>query len=674
MARTFNGTSDRITVSAGAWDGFAGELTFAAIVKLGSDTAGYRSILGLKDGAGNGWDFSIQNTQLVMWLDDEDGGAFSVPSYITVAMGWVLVAVTHGSGAATPRFHRYRFDTDAWDHTDHSQTTTQTTPATGASLDIGSWGAGQYFTGDIAIVGAWQSNFSDGVIERLPWTLQQWVQPTSEKSVWILDQSETTQSVADACGTSHQSSISGTSISTSSVPVWNYGSPLILTTRTQDVVEPYNTQAQYSSAVLADSPAAYYKLDESSGLPQDSSGNARHMTGVVGTPDYQYSSPFSGAYGIRYQSSEIHYLSVYSTITDNFTFEFWANSLNTGIFVCGNGDAGGTPPGITVDTNMLVDTPSSSTGPKVSGWFHCAVIRRSTTWEYYLNGELHSTGGTTAPTTPSGNFFIAGSSKVDGIIVSNLSYYTTALSAARIKAHYVAAMAIPVAPTTTYAEEVLADSPLAFYKLDEASGLPQDSSGNGNHMTDVVGTPEYQIAGPFSNSYGIKYLTTTNEQHFQNADITDAVDNITFEFWFYLLAANGGISVGNSSNGLAVVISGAVLQVRAAGSTLSTGHTMPTLSWNHVAVIRRSTTWEVYFNGELWSNNIGTTTPTTPASIGLTIGKHKQTTSYDPDIVFSNVAFFTTALSAERIKAHYDAAVGQIDQTILIPRTTMTIS
>jgi hypothetical protein len=38
----------------------------------------------------------------------------------------------------------------------------------------------------------------------------------------------------------------------------------------------------------------------------------------------------------------------------------------------------------------------------------------------------------------------------------------------------------------SYVDEVLADSPRAFYRLNEASGLPQDSSGNGLHMTWVI--------------------------------------------------------------------------------------------------------------------------------------------------------------------------------------------
>ena len=41
----------------------------------------------------------------------------------------------------------------------------------------------------------------------------------------------------------------------------------------------------------------------------------------------------------------------------------------------------------------------------------------------------------------------------------------------------------------TYSSEVMADAPVVYYKLDETSGSPQDSSGNGNHASsDFLGT------------------------------------------------------------------------------------------------------------------------------------------------------------------------------------------
>ena len=48
----------------------------------------------------------------------------------------------------------------------------------------------------------------------------------------------------------------------------------------------------------------------------------------------------------------------------------------------------------------------------------------------------------------------------------------------------------------SYFDEVMADSPVAYYRMDEASGLIQDSSGNGNNATVLNGTtPTYSEPG-----------------------------------------------------------------------------------------------------------------------------------------------------------------------------------
>ena len=49
--------------------------------------------------------------------------------------------------------------------------------------------------------------------------------------------------------------------------------------------------------------------------------------------------------------------------------------------------------------------------------------------------------------------------------------------------------------SASYATTVLADSPVAYWRLGESSGLPQDSSGNGRHTTASGGSPAYSQAG-----------------------------------------------------------------------------------------------------------------------------------------------------------------------------------
>lgn len=59
----------------------------------------------------------------------------------------------------------------------------------------------------------------------------------------------------------------------------------------------------------------------------------------------------------------------------------------------------------------------------------------------------------------------------------------------------------------SYSDRILADNPLAYWKLNEASGAPQDSSGNGFHLT-VTGAPTYG-QGSFLGGGGTSILFDT---------------------------------------------------------------------------------------------------------------------------------------------------------------------
>jgi hypothetical protein len=210
-------------------------------------------------------------------------------------------------------------------------------------------------------------------------------------------------------------------------------------------------QAEYTTAVLADSPAAFWKLDEASGLPQDSSGNARHFTTTTGTPTYQQAGPFTGAYGILLQTTtnEGFTRAVFDTATDNVTIEAWLRQADpVSWFLVSNGTH--LTDGFTVAHNgaNVVVTAGGTTvlssvplGTDLVTYKQIVALRRSGTWEIYKDGDLFNTGSTASISTPTGSFKvgIAGSFAA-GSVVSNVSYYATAISAARIRAHYEAAI------------------------------------------------------------------------------------------------------------------------------------------------------------------------------------------------------------------------------------------
>jgi len=208
-------------------------------------------------------------------------------------------------------------------------------------------------------------------------------------------------------------------------------------------------QTEYTTEVLADSPAVFYKLDEVSGLPQDSSGNLRHMVTPSGTPEYRYSSPFSGAFGIRMNGESFVRSPPVSTVTDNLAVELWINpelfdSGGASFFQNGSGSGNGVEIGISASSkkfyiNVDGTDPQEGRWAQNVGWIHVAVVRRSSVWEWYFNGDLWmANAGNGSVSTPTGSTRIA--SSTPSFTLSNLSFYGTALSAIRIRAHYEAAI------------------------------------------------------------------------------------------------------------------------------------------------------------------------------------------------------------------------------------------
>jgi hypothetical protein len=438
-------------------------------------------------------------------------------------------------------------------------------------------------------------------------------------------------------------------------------------------------QTEYTAAVLADSPVGFWKLDEASGLPQDSSGNGHHFTSNNGngTITYSQNGPFPSSKAIKYSGLPCarHLQSVFSTALDNITIECWvdANGNSSGGLVAnGTGFVAWSVDANSIINGMICYAFSAGAGNILpagtffrlnpSGWLHLVFVRRATQWEVYVNGEFFGFGNTNTPNSPTVDFVIGGTSGNNGSYLSNVAYYTTALSAARIRAHYELGMNITQVPTNSYATEVLADSPSAFYKLDEASGLPQDSSGNGRHMTFSTGSIGYSQAGPFPGSSAVLMHQFNSEYFNRGSPVLTATDNISFEFWAridYSDDTSPLFSMGSgegTTNGVwfrAIRSGGVGVDVYAGVNQIFSSDLWPSglRGWFHTVIVRRATQWESYLNGELYSlgSTTAVTTPTAATNIGSIGGR-------GADVYLSNISFYATALSPERIRAHYQAA------------------
>lgn len=220
MPRHLTSASSHVIVcSAGGLSATGNWGTVAAVIKRGS-TTGWNSVvqmggnraMEIEPGTGNriyGWNF----------------GGFSPTFTVTPADNWVLIGITKVSGTNTPRFHKYVYDTDTYAAENASGTVANGSAGGASNHEIGNSG-GDFFDGEIAVVGVWDRALSDAEVQALPFSLQWWY-ASAPDALWVLDQEATTTNVLDATGKgANQSSLTGTTVSTVSVPVLSYGFPV----------------------------------------------------------------------------------------------------------------------------------------------------------------------------------------------------------------------------------------------------------------------------------------------------------------------------------------------------------------------------------------------------------------------------------------------------------------
>lgn len=221
-------------------------------------------------------------------------------------------------------------------------------------------------------------------------------------------------------------------------------------------------QADLSALILAEGPSAWYKLDDASGNPVDSSGNGAHMDSITGAPSYQQGAPFPGGQSVLIHNADRFTRSTQvTTLTDNVTIELWVNVVTqVGDAYVYNGNGGGNGYGLmggsagTTVRALLggVNFLSDSNGiVPTYAWSMINLVRRATVWEYWINGRKDSSSpGSTSPNLPSGVTFLGpGGGGGSEYYASNLVIYPSAQSGDDILARYNAALYGPPTGTRT---------------------------------------------------------------------------------------------------------------------------------------------------------------------------------------------------------------------------------
>ncbi len=220
----------------------------------------------------------------------------------------------------------------------------------------------------------------------------------------------------------------------------------------------------YASTILADSPKAWYRMSEASGLIQDSSGNAMNADASTGTCNYHQTTPilsdptdfaigFTGSQRFEVPDNNI------IDVGDIYTVEAWVKRASSGLAltetICDRGSgafkfgiAGTDLPAHTNQLYLTVpgtgDVAFSSVAITDTVWHYCAVTKSGSTVAMYLDG-LDRTGTVTNQTSASNTskFFIGATRNADDFCQSTLdelALYGTALTSAKVQAHWAAAM------------------------------------------------------------------------------------------------------------------------------------------------------------------------------------------------------------------------------------------
>lgn len=225
----------------------------------------------------------------------------------------------------------------------------------------------------------------------------------------------------------------------------------------------------------------------------------------------------------------------------------------------------------------------------------------------------------------------------------------------------------------TYASEVLADSPYAYWKFDDAPSVtPQDSSGNGRHLYGLFGSYNQSVTGITTNLGNA--ISFSSDGRGSVTTLGDAfASSWTYECWYYPTnwtagsprgifgwtppAPNDGFwglthsDFGKSEGQFQLFRNNSVVATSVAGTVNnSINHIVATLDAD-------TSTAKIYRNGTALTldHSSGIDALAAVGERYLYLNFFEGSPNYTAGTM-QHVAIYTSALSQSRIQAHYYAA------------------
>jgi hypothetical protein len=316
-------------------------------------------------------------------------------------------------------------------------------------------------------------------------------------------------------------------------------------------------------------------------------------------------------------------------------------------------------------------------------WYHLVGTYDGTTARFYVNGAEVASGASALPVpNPSQPFTVGG--RYDGSFLFNgrvdeVAVYTSALSAADILAHY--NNGISATPSPAYDTLILAHSPLTYWRMDDTAvsvpmatnlgyiGTAGDGNFNGSTPTVSTDTP---LVGDSDNSLSFPASSRIDIPLHEALVRTNA---FSYEIWYKENIGAGGIRspmwwrdepAGGDTRGWVHYLQDLT---GGRGNNFQSSHTTTTWDglnsidqfaqgeWQHMvctydAALKQK---QVFVNGVLI--NTSTNDPTNVKLVQRPAASISSG-SYPFNGLLDEAAYYTNALSWQRIHAHYVAARG----------------
>ncbi len=444
-------------------------------------------------------------------------------------------------------------------------------------------------------------------------------------------------------------------------------------------VAPAIAAADYRSTILADNPSAYWRLGETAGATTLADETLLNPGTKVGAISFGRTGPLQGdtntAAGFNGTTDTVQVSNAASlNPTSALSIEAWVKpaalpgSANYvlrkdgqyGLYVRGSG-------GLTFrvwKAGVAQEVSTAAGLAPIGVWTHVAATWDGATMTIYVNGVSKATAALAAPSDAGTTRLWLGSTYNSyGYLAGDLdevAIFPSALSAARVAAHFQAAVPPPAPPppASAYATVVTGDGPTAYWRLGDSGAAAADLLGGspGSFLGGVVTGRPGAISSESNTAIGLNGTTATAKVPSTAALMP--VGPLTVESWIrptaYPASSNSilrkdGMYALRLKAGGAVVFrlwKGGVVQ----DITAPTG-TVPLNAWAHVVGVWDGTTMTLYVNGVAKATG-SVSGPTDITTSTLWLGSTYNSFDYFAGDI-DETAVYAKALTAARVTAHY---------------------